>query len=235
MRRFALQSTGEPVVLRPPCTISLRDGRKRCVVEALRAVLFDLDGVLIDSYEAWFRVANGAARYFRKPDIDRERFQQSWGQSTEADLKEFFPGCTLEEVEAFYENRLLDFVNDVKVDPEAHATLVALRNAEILRGVVTNTPIFLARDLLAAVGLIGLIDVTVGAERGLQPKPSPDIVLRACDLLQVQPQEALLVGDSAFDEKAAQAAKVPFVGFRRAAPRSVQKLGEVVKLVESRS
>jgi HAD superfamily hydrolase (TIGR01509 family) len=205
------------------------------VVEALRAVLFDLDGVLIDSYEAWYRVANAAARQFRKPDIDRDRFQQSFGQSTEADLKEFFPGCSLEEVEAFYEQHLLDFSNEIKVDPEAHATLIALRNAEILRGVVTNTTTFLARDLLAAAGLIGLVDVTVGAERGLSPKPAPDIVAHACDLLQVRPQEALVVGDTSFDEKAAQAAKVPFVGFRRPAARTIQKLSEVVKLVEARS
>jgi len=204
-------------------------------VEALRAVLFDLDGVLIDSYEAWYRVANAAARQFRKPDIDRDRFQQSWGQSTEADLAEFFPGCSLEEVEAFYEHHLLDFSNEIKVDPEAHTTLLALRNAELMRGVVTNTSTFLARDLLAAAGLIGLVDITVGAERGLHPKPSPDIVLHACDVLQVRPDEAILVGDSIFDEKAAQAAKVPFVGFRRSATRTIQKLSEVVKLVDARS
>jgi len=201
-------------------------------LQAVRAVLFDLDGVLIDSYEAWFRVVNAAARHFRKPDVARERFQQSWGQGTDADLKEFFPGCSLQEVEAFYEKHLLDFGNEIKIDPEAQKVLIDLRNMDILRGVITNTPTFLARDLLAWVGLIGLVDATVGPEPGLASKPAPDIVRHACDLLQVQPAEAIVVGDSAFDEKAAQAAKVPFVGFRYdTSQRSVQRLSEIAKLV----
>jgi phosphoglycolate phosphatase len=103
---------------------------------------------------------------------------------------------------------------------------------EVLRGVITNTPTFLARDLLAWVGLIGLVDATVGPEPGLASKPAPDIVRHACDLLQVQPAEAIVVGDSAFDEKAAQAAKVPFVGFRyNTSQRSVQRLSEIAKLL----
>jgi HAD superfamily hydrolase (TIGR01509 family) len=201
-------------------------------VESARAVLFDLDGVLVDSYEAWFRVVNAATRYFRKPDIDRERFAACWGQGLDADAREFFPGCKESEIESFYECHLLDYSSEIQVNPEAHETLLRLRSSDVLRGVITNTPTFLARDVLALTGLIGLVDITVGPDAGLAPKPAPDIVQRACELLQVKPSGVLVVGDSPFDEKAARAAQVSFVGYRNSSSaRSVQRLTDIVQLV----
>jgi HAD superfamily hydrolase (TIGR01509 family) len=208
---------------------------KEVGVEPVRAVLFDLDGVLVDSYEAWYRVVNAAARHFRKPDVDRDRFQRSWGQGTEADLAQFFPGCTLQQVEAYYEQHLLDHSAEIRVTADAHETLSRLRIAEVARGVVTNTPTALARDLLALVGLIGFIDVTVGVGPGIVSKPAPDTVLRACEALQSQPADTLFVGDSPFDEKAAKAARVPFVGYRYDSSKSVQRLVDVVPLVVPRA
>jgi HAD superfamily hydrolase (TIGR01509 family) len=204
-------------------------------LELVRAVLFDLDGVLIDSYEAWFRVVNAATRHFRKPDVPRDRFQQSWGQGTDADLQSFFPGCSQAEVESYYEEHLLDFAAEIKVEPEARETLLQLRSAEAPRGVITNTTTPLARDLLAWVGLIGLVDVTVGAGPGVAPKPAPDTVLRACEALDVPPAAALVVGDSVFDEKAAKAARAAFLGFRTDTGRSVRRLTEVLRFVAPRS
>jgi phosphoglycolate phosphatase len=201
----------------------------------VRAVLFDLDGVLVDSYEAWFRAVNAAARHFHQPEIDRERFKASWGQGTDADLETFFPGCRLADVERYYEDHLLDHAQEMRVDPEARDALMQLRDADIMRGVITNTPTFLARDVLAWTGLIGLVDVTVGASDGVASKPAPDMIFHAAQVLQVQPDEVLVVGDSVFDERAARAAKVRFLGFRTASPPSVQRLGDVVRLVGARA
>lgn len=207
-------------------------------------MLFDMDGVLLESDEAWFRVLNAAARHFRKPDIERERFKASWGQGVEADVRDFFPGCALAEVERFYEDHLLDFGEHVRADPTARETLMKLRGTNapgdasgprgdsVLRGVITNTPTFLARNMLAWTGLIGFIDVTVGPGDGVRSKPDPDIVLQACKQLDVDPRHAVVVGDSVFDEKAAQAADSQFLGFRMAAKQSVQSLTDVVRWVE---
>lgn len=198
-------------------------------------MLFDLDGVLVDSYEAWFRVVNAAAVHFRRAPIDGERFKASWGQGTDADLETFFPGCRLGDVERFYEDHLLDFADSIRVEPEALDTFVQLRDADIRRGVVTNTPTFLARDVLAWAGLIGLVDVTVGAGDGVVSKPAPDMILQASQVLELQPAEVLVVGDSVFDERAAKAARVRFLGYRTPHPPSVQRLRDVVHLVGARA
>jgi len=201
-------------------------------LEELQAVLFDMDGVLLESYEAWFRVVNEAARHFKKPDIDRQRFKAGWGQGVDADLREFFPGCTQEQIERFYIDHLLDFGEHVRADADARATLVALRDDGVLRGVVTNTHPFLARDMLAWTALIGLVDVTVGPGDGLRSKPEPDIIAHACEALGVSPARVILVGDSVFDEKAAKAAGVRFLGFRTPGKGSVQSLPDVLRFVE---
>lgn len=193
----------------------------------LRAVLFDLDGVLIDSRESWFRLVNAAARHFCQPDVNRVRFDACWGQGIDADLREFFPGCSACDVERFYEAHLLDFDAHMHVQAGARDTLCLLRDAALLRGVVTNTPTSLARDILAWAGLIGLVDVTAGAARERAAKPAPDLILHACRELEVAPQQALVVGDSRFDADAAAAAQARFLGFRTPDDNSMRELCEL--------
>ncbi len=53
----------------------------------IRAVLFDLDGVLVDSYEVWFPLLNACARELGCPAIDRDRFRDAWGQGVQEDLE----------------------------------------------------------------------------------------------------------------------------------------------------
>jgi phosphoglycolate phosphatase-like HAD superfamily hydrolase len=146
-------------------------------------------------------------------------------------MREFFPGCDPQQVQAFYEDHLLEFDRDIRIDESAATTLEKLRDADVLRGIVTNTPTDLARDILAWAGLIGIVDVTVGASSEIPPKPAPDLILGACRMLDVEPARALVVGDSPFDEQAAEAARVRFVGFRMSKDGSVAALPDVARLV----
>lgn len=191
-------------------------------------MLFDMDGVLLESYEAWFLTVNAAARHFSKPDVSRERFKAAWGQGVDADLRDFFPGCTQAQIERYYEDHLLDHGDQVRADPQARDVLIALRDANVPRAVITNTPTFLARDMLAWTALIGWIDATVGTGDGQRPKPEPDLVLHACELLEVPPAGVLVVGDSAFDERAAKAAGARFAGLRLPGKNSIHALTDVL-------
>ena len=176
------------------------------------AVLFDLDGVLVDSYEAWFQTVRGTARGFGLPDIPRERFAGTWGQGISADL-DLFPGRTYDEVAAAYEREMPAQHATVVVNPEARVTLLALRARGIPRACVTNTQVVLARAVLIAANLLDAFDDVQGARPSVREKPHPDLLLAALATLGHPPGGALMVGDSRFDEEGAAAARVPFLHY----------------------
>ena len=179
-------------------------------MSSVHAVLFDLDGVLVDTYEAWLAVVREAARRFGAPEVGRSAFDATWGQSIEEDTALLVPGATVADVAKFYDEHFPEHLDAVRPGPDAAVALAGLRSRAIPSACVTNSPLPLARAILRAAGLEGLLDTGVGAGEAGRPKPAPDMVLEACRRLGVPPGSAVLVGDSRFDREAAAAAGVPF-------------------------
>jgi HAD superfamily hydrolase (TIGR01509 family) len=180
---------------------------------AVRGVLFDLDGVLVDSYEAWFAVVNAAARHFGAPEISRDRLAEVFGQGPEEDARTLYPGRRVDEIQAVYETAMAEAVGSLVVGADTLETLDDLGRRGVLRAVVTNTQERVARHVLRAADLLGRLDAWVGVTDGLREKPAPDLVDRALERLAVAPEDALLVGDTRYDEEAARAAHVGWLHF----------------------
>ncbi len=193
------------------------------------AVLFDLDGVLVDSYEAWFRTMNVIADDLGYPAVSREAFAAGWGQGVEADVEHFYRNHTVAQIERCLEEAYPKQLDQLEFDPRAAAVVNALRSRRVPTALVTNTPGALARAILDRGGL--RLDAVVGGTDVPRPKPEPDIPLRACELLGVAPKRALLVGDTAFDCDAARAAGIAFAGLRFDCERRLEQLDEVIPLV----
>jgi HAD superfamily hydrolase (TIGR01509 family) len=177
---------------------------------AVGAVLFDLDGVLIDSYQVWFHLMNAAARALGYPPIAPADFHACWGQGVAADRERFFPRHDVADLEAYYEAHFRKHLEHLKVSPEVPEVFAALEARGLASAVITNTPTPLARDLVARAGARPA--VVVGGSDVVRAKPAPDMVLRACALLAVAPARALVVGDSRYDREAARAAGARFAG-----------------------
>ena len=191
----------------------------------LRGVLLDLDGVLLDSYEAWFSLVNAAARDLGYAAVSREAFCAGWGQGIAADVETFFVRHGVAEIEDYYREHFPEHARGLAVDPEAAPLLEALRRAGLGTAVVTNTPASIAGEILRAAGL--RLDVLVGGTDVPHAKPAPDLVLLACGRLGVAPGEAILVGDTRFDREAAAAAGVRFVGLRLEGDVKLERLSDV--------
>jgi HAD superfamily hydrolase (TIGR01509 family) len=179
-------------------------------VRGARAVLFDLDGVLIDSYEVWFRLLNATAEALGYPEVSAETFRDGWGQGIEADQRRFYPGHTIPEIEAYFHAHFIDHVEHLKVADGVPALFAALRERSLPSAVITNTPAPLARELVKRAG--GTPDTLIGGTDVERPKPAPDMVLLACERLGVAPGDSLVVGDSRYDRDAAGAAGARFAG-----------------------
>jgi phosphoglycolate phosphatase/AHBA synthesis associated protein len=193
---------------------------------AIRGVLFDMDGVLLHSYEAWLRVLQSAAVDLGYPPLTREQFHPLWGQGVQADVRNFFTRHTAVEIEAYYAAHFRDHAAQVSVHPEASRVIDSLRARGIRTAVITNTPTSMALEALSAAGLDP--EVVVGASDVAREKPAPDMVILACERLGVPRNEAVVVGDSRYDREAAQAAGVRFAGLRIEGDVILQNLSEVL-------
>ena len=195
----------------------------------LKAVLFDLDGVLIDSRDAWYHLLCAAAREFGHPVLERGEYDTSFGQGVEADGAQFFPGTSTQVLLGYFDAHFLDHARHVLVNPEAGPVMNALAYKGIATAVVTNTATALARETIRGAALEP--DLIVGTTDAPE-KPEPGMLRLACERLEVEPEQALMVGDSRFDRDAAAAAGVRFVGYGIEGELRVDSLTELLRVPE---
>lgn len=194
----------------------------------LKAVLFDMDGVLLKSEEAWAHVVAAAGERFRGHPVSREEFQPTFGQGTEADVRVFGLRCTPAELDRFYIEHFPRYAQAVWVNPEARGLLETLGARGLGRAVVTNTVSPLAATLLEAAHLRDCFECLACADLVARSKPAPDLVLYALERLGVAAGEALMVGDSRYDKGAAAAAGVRFVGLGLEGEARIERLSELM-------
>ena len=147
----------------------------------VRAVLLDMDGVLVFSEDAWFDVYNDTLRSFGHAPVSRAAFDAIYGNGTKADRDAYMPERTVAEVDAAYVRFFETRLDRIRPNPEAAAALGALRAMGIPTSVATNTNRPLAGRILEAQGLLGLVDAVSGADEAGAGKPDPAVVRLAAE------------------------------------------------------
>lgn len=175
------------------------------------AYLFDLDGVLVETFDVWLHLQDDIAGRLGYPPVTREQLEKTWGQGVDEDVAVFFPRHTVEEIRAEYAARYERHLGHLKVMEGADRALGAIRRP---KAVITNSTRVLALRALEVARLAPHFDTVVGSDEVARSKPAPDVVFEACRRLKVEPLRALVIGDSRYDEEAAQAAGAGFVRFR---------------------
>lgn len=196
-----------------------------------KAVLFDMDGVLIDSFGAWRRVVDETRVHFGLPLLTDPEFAAGWGQGLDEDVRLWFVGRTKDEVGAQFHARFPDHVHAITVIDGARALLTELAAMGVRRACVTNTPAVLAADILARTGLAPLLEFTIGGDEVPHSKPAPDLLYAALDRLACGVGDAWFVGDTHNDSRAADAAGMQMLGFRQDAGLRVDAHGDILALV----
>jgi HAD superfamily hydrolase (TIGR01509 family) len=199
--------------------------------QSCKAFLFDLDGVLVDSYYCWYDLLQDAMKEQGKPAISLEEFHKRWGQGPEEDREAFFPEWTIEQVIAFYVERFHRYTNRAGAEKGSGILLQQIRGMGKKIVVASNSPTAIALDLLKNAGLEMFPHLVIGADQVKNPKPAPDLLLKALDLLSISKDQVVYVGDSIYDARAAQTAGIFFVGYKRPGDLSVKDFEQFMQLL----
>lgn len=176
----------------------------------VRAVLFDLDGTLLDTAPDMIAALNALrAEESRAPlPYALARTQVSHGST--GLLRLAFPELAGDDFERMRERYLSLYKSRLTQETslfEGCATVLdALARQGILWGVVTNKPAFLTEPLLAALGLAQRAGCIVSGDTLTERKPHPAPLLHAARQLALPPQQCIYVGDAERDVQSARAA-----------------------------
>jgi len=175
----------------------------------LRAVLFDLDGTLIDSAEDLARAANAMRAERGLELLPLAQYRPHGGSGARGMLAQAFgsaPGqAGYEELKREFLDRYEDLMYDrTKPFAGVEAELAGLVAAGLAWGIVTNKAERFALPLTAALGLDAA--AVVGGDTTGHTKPHPAPLLEAARRLGVPPQACLYVGDDERDIMAGRSA-----------------------------
>lgn len=179
-----------------------------------RGVLIDLDGTLLDTIPDLAAAVNAMRADFGLPPLPTGRVASYVGKGADVLVHRALTGSLEGRASAaefqrgkasFYEHyRRENGVKAVVFDGVRDA-LALLRRRGLALACVTNKPREFTHDLLQRVGLDDF-DVVVSGDDTIEKKPHPAPMLHACRLLNVDPHEAAMVGDSENDVLSARAA-----------------------------
>lgn len=174
----------------------------------LKAVIFDLDGTLIDSTEAIVQSFMHTFDVLGYARPERAEVVRTIGFTLEQHFELFTkhdPHECARIYRAHYGAIALDLTTML---PGCRETLDVLRARGLKLGFATSKQKKYADLILDHLGVLGHFDSCIGPDEVTHPKPHPEAVLTSLAHLDVSADEALFVGDTDFDVKAAHAAGV---------------------------
>lgn len=181
----------------------------------IQTVLFDLDGTIMDTNELIIQSFLHSLKGIVPPEFDREHIIPSMGQPLTKQMQQFSGREDVTDLVAAYREINLHMHDEyVTAFPYVLEVFAKLHAAGLQIGIVTTKMRLTTERGLRFVGLYEY--VTPGAivtiEDVEHPKPHPEPVQRALELLGADPKTTMMVGDSGVDIESAEAAGVVSVG-----------------------
>ena len=202
------------------------------------AVVFDMDGVLVDTEHLWDEV--------------REQLTTEWGGRYTPEAQEAMMGMSStewsrylhetvglrpapEEINAEVVRRMLErYEAELPVIPGAPEAVRRLADAGLRLALASSSNRELIDAVLRRLELTALFAVTVSSEEVARGKPAPDVYLEAARRLGVPPEECAAIEDSASGIRAAHAAGMRVIAYpNRHYPPSAHVLESADRVIES--
>lgn len=204
------------------------------------AILFDLDGTLVDSAADLAGALNAVLTEHGLPTLSLGQVRALVGHGVRALVQRGFAaqgrplddGALTQATAAFMAQYAPRATRETRLYPFVRETIQSLSARGTPLAVCTNKPTAVSRQILAYFGLGDAFQAVVGGDfDGLPRKPDPALLRRACALLGTVPEASLMVGDSAADVAAARAAPMPVLvvahGYTQTRPEALGAQGVI--------
>lgn len=178
------------------------------------AVLFDLDGTLLDTTDLIIKSFQHTCGIHLNRQISKEEVVPYFGKTLRAGLEQLGPDCVEQLIETYRAYNLDHHDAMVEIFPGVISTIQRLASQGTKLAVVTSKTVKTAVRGLKLFEIDHYFTAVVGLESTPKHKPDPTPVLLALQLLQIEPHQALMVGDSPFDLQSARAAGVDTAAVR---------------------
>jgi len=163
----------------------------------MKAVLFDMDGVLADT-EGFYNRRRAAYLAEVLPEYDGP-----WdfaGSNDKAIWETIVPGDPdlRERLHAGYDAYRAEHSEDYRAlgNPDAPAVFARIREAGFLVGIASSSEVSMIERMMRETGLTDLVDAYVSGHDVAHHKPAPDVYLACMERLGVRPRECVVVEDS---------------------------------------
>lgn len=192
------------------------------------AILFDMDGVLVDSLDAWWLSLNKSLENYNYKTVSKERFiEKFWGHDLFDNLKTMNIPI---EIGNFCNNVYRKQVDVIKIYPTAINILEKLKNYK--KSIITNTPKDCTIQILKKFDIEKHFEFVLTSDDVNNAKPDPEIVLKSCKMLNVKTSDVILIGDTESDVKAGRAAGCKVIGINVDADYVIKDLSELITLIK---
>ena len=180
----------------------------------MKAVLFDLDGTLIDTAADFIRIIQDMCREEGRAIVDADLIRTQVSEGARAMVKLVYPELEVDDpVFLAHRQRFLDlYGDDIAVDTDLfdgmYPLLEDLESHNIPWGIVTNKPRWLSESLLKALNLTERCAVLVCPEDVQKTKPDPEPMYLAAKQIEIAAEQCIYVGDHPRDIDAGRAAQM---------------------------
>ncbi len=183
---------------------------------AISAVIFDLDGTVIDSEGQWAEAFRKVLKKL-KAKID-EKHPQIGGIGVEANWRllskkyNLDPGVSIDQLTSETNQEFIKLIPEIQISPGFMEFIEGVKENGVLTALATSTEWYIVEKVFDRLPLGDLFDSVTTGEEVINKKPEPDIFLKAANKLGVKAQECLVIEDAASGVKAARLAGMKVIG-----------------------
>jgi len=182
----------------------------------LKAILFDLDGTLVDSALSIGAVLNQMRLERNMSHLETQRYRD-WVSLGANDLVAKSLEIAVGDVDPFLQDFRARYASKKTATedlfPFVRESLNALKSLRISMAVCSNKPLHLCEKVLNDLDLAGYFSCVVGGSSVIRAKPSREPVDIALSMLGCSHGDSLLIGDSTLDQGASKNSGLPFIFF----------------------